>query len=131
MGCCGLQLYRFGETISIPYFTTSWRPDSFYDKLLANRAAGLHTLALLDIKVREPTLPSLARAAAAQEASTRSIATQLDRISAADADAPRARAAAMRLGAMEGSGVAIKQVLPEVLARPGRGFGCADGRSGA
>jgi diphthine synthase len=51
VGCCGLQLYRYGETVSIPFFTRSWRPDSFYDKLKANQAAGLHTLALLDIKV--------------------------------------------------------------------------------
>ena len=56
VGCCGLQLYRFGETVSIPFFSSTWRPDSFYDKLAANRRAGLHTLALLDIKVREPTM---------------------------------------------------------------------------
>jgi diphthine synthase len=61
VGCAGLQLYRYGETISIPYFTRTWRPDSFYDKLVANRKAGLHTLALLDIKVREPTMVSLAK----------------------------------------------------------------------
>uniref|UniRef100_A0A7S2DK48 diphthine methyl ester synthase n=1 Tax=Haptolina brevifila TaxID=156173 RepID=A0A7S2DK48_9EUKA len=61
VGCCGLQLYRFGETISIPFFTSTWRPDSFYDKLAANLRLGLHTLALLDIKVREPTMTSLAR----------------------------------------------------------------------
>ena len=61
VGCCGLQLYRYGETISIPFFTRTWRPDSFYDKLAANRKLGLHTLALLDIKVREPTMASLAR----------------------------------------------------------------------
>ena len=61
VGCCGLQLYRYGETVSIPFFTRSWRPDSFYDKLLANQKVGLHTLALLDIKVREPTMASLAR----------------------------------------------------------------------
>ena len=61
VGCCGLQLYRFGETISVPFFTRGWRPDSFYDKLAANCRAGLHTLTLLDIKVREPTMASLAR----------------------------------------------------------------------
>eukprot|EP00897_Mesotaenium_endlicherianum_P006885 jgi/Mesen1/6224/ME000320S05421 len=51
VGACGLQLYRFGETVSIPFFTATWRPDSFYDKIQANRAMGLHTLCLLDIKV--------------------------------------------------------------------------------
>jgi len=60
-GCCGLQLYHFGETVSIPYWTETWKPDSFYDKINANRDHGLHTLCLLDIKVKEPTLESLTR----------------------------------------------------------------------
>lgn len=60
-GCCGLQLYHFGETISIPYWTETWKPDSFYDKINANRKHGLHTLCLLDIKVKEPTLESLTK----------------------------------------------------------------------
>ena len=59
--CCGLQLYNFGETISIPYWTETWKPDSFYDKITANRTRGLHTLCLLDIKVKEPTLESLTK----------------------------------------------------------------------
>lgn len=59
IGCCGLQLYHFGETVSIPFWTDSWKPDSFYDKFKANREHGLHTLCLLDIKVKEPTLESL------------------------------------------------------------------------
>ena len=37
IGCCGLQLYRYGETISIVFFTETWKPDSFYDKIKANR----------------------------------------------------------------------------------------------
>eukprot|EP00741_Cyanophora_paradoxa_P001723 tig00000498_g1671.t1 len=61
VGCCGLQLYKFGQTVSIVFFTETWRPDSFYDKILANTNAGLHTLCLLDIKVKEPSLESLAR----------------------------------------------------------------------
>ncbi|KAK9826065.1 hypothetical protein WJX74_009687 [Apatococcus lobatus] len=61
VGCCGLQLYRFGEAVSIVFFTDDWRPDSFYDRILANRQQGLHTLCLLDIKVKEPSLESLAR----------------------------------------------------------------------
>ncbi|XP_049281994.1 diphthine methyl ester synthase [Anopheles funestus] len=59
IGCCGLQLYHFGETVSIPYWDDSWKPDSFYDKIVANLEHGLHTLCLLDIKVKEPTLESL------------------------------------------------------------------------
>ncbi|XLS66836.1 hypothetical protein HN51_017859 [Arachis hypogaea] len=61
IGICGLQLYRYGETVSIPFFTDSWRPDSFYEKIHSNRTMGLHTLCLLDIRVKEPTLESLAR----------------------------------------------------------------------
>lgn len=61
IGACGLQLYRFGQTVSIVFFTDTWRPDSFYDKIAANARLGLHTLCLLDIKVKEPTLDSLAR----------------------------------------------------------------------
>lgn len=34
VGCCGLQLYRFGETVSICFFSPNWRPDSFYDKVV-------------------------------------------------------------------------------------------------
>ncbi len=52
VGACGLQLYRFGESVSIVFFTDTWQPDSFYDKIAANRKLGLHTLCLLDIKVR-------------------------------------------------------------------------------
>lgn len=61
VGCCGLQLYHFGETVSIPYWSDSWKPDSFYDKISANRMHGLHTLCLLDIKVKEPTLESICK----------------------------------------------------------------------
>ncbi|XP_021831026.1 probable diphthine methyl ester synthase [Prunus avium] len=61
VGICGLQLYHYGETVSIPFFTETWRPDSFYEKIQKNRGLGLHTLCLLDIRVKEPTLESLCR----------------------------------------------------------------------
>ncbi|KAL7022405.1 hypothetical protein ACKWTF_012229 [Chironomus riparius] len=61
VGSCGLQLYHYGETISIPFWTDSWKPDSFYEKINANRQHGLHTLCLLDIKVKEPTLESMTK----------------------------------------------------------------------
>lgn len=61
MGCCGLMVYRFGEIVSIPFFTETWRPYSFYAKIKGNADRSLHTLALLDIKVKEPTMESLAR----------------------------------------------------------------------
>ncbi|KAJ1568444.1 diphthine synthase [Cladochytrium tenue] len=60
-GCCGLQLYTFGQTVSIVLWNESWRPDSFYDKILANKKMGLHTLCLLDIKVKEQSWENLAR----------------------------------------------------------------------
>lgn len=47
IGICGLQLYRYGETVSIPFFTDTWRPDSFYEKIQRNQIMGLHTLCLL------------------------------------------------------------------------------------
>lgn len=59
VGVTGLQLYRFGEIISIPFFTENWRPYSFAEKIQFNLARGLHTLCLLDIKVKEPTEESL------------------------------------------------------------------------
>ena len=55
VGCCGLQVYRFGEVVSVPLWTEKWRPDSWYQKILQNRRAGLHTLVLVDIKVKERT----------------------------------------------------------------------------
>lgn len=59
VGCCGLQLYAFGQTISIPFFTANWRPTSFYERLAQNAALGLHTLCLLDIKVKEQSEENL------------------------------------------------------------------------
>ncbi|CAL1295782.1 unnamed protein product [Larinioides sclopetarius] len=59
IGCCGLQLYRFGETVSIVFWTEEWKPDSFYDKISINRNNGLHTLCLLDIKVKEQSIENL------------------------------------------------------------------------
>ncbi|KAL5193032.1 putative diphthine methyl ester synthase [Glycine soja] len=67
IGVCGLQLYRYGETVSIPFFTETWRPDSFYEKIQRNLSMGLHTLCLLDIRVKEPTLESLCRGRKAYE----------------------------------------------------------------
>ncbi|XP_023600666.1 diphthine methyl ester synthase isoform X3 [Myotis lucifugus] len=59
VGCCGLQLYKFGETVSIVFWTDTWRPESFFDKVKKNRQNGMHTLCLLDIKVKEQSLENL------------------------------------------------------------------------
>jgi len=61
VGVCGLQLYNFGQTVSLPFFTDSWKPDSWYDRVKENNANGLHTLVLLDIKVKEQSEENLAR----------------------------------------------------------------------
>jgi diphthine synthase len=61
IGVAGLQLYRYGQTLSLCFWTDSWRPASWYDRLLMNRAVGCHTLLLLDIKVKEVSDENLAR----------------------------------------------------------------------
>ena len=61
VGACGLQLYNFGQTVSLVFFTDTWKPDSFYDRIKENVDLGLHTLVLLDIKVKEQSEENLAR----------------------------------------------------------------------
>jgi diphthine synthase len=61
IGACGLQLYNFGQTVSMVFFTDSWKPASFYDRIKENRSIGLHTLVLVDIKVKEQSLENMAR----------------------------------------------------------------------
>jgi diphthine synthase len=60
-GACGLQLYNYGQVVSIPYFDDKWRPTSFYPKIKYNREGGMHTLCLLDIKVKEPDFVAMAK----------------------------------------------------------------------
>ena len=61
VGATGLSLYNFGQTISMVFFTESWKPSSFYDRIAENASLGFHALVLLDIKVKEPDLQALAR----------------------------------------------------------------------
>ncbi|KAL7919716.1 tetrapyrrole methylase [Trichoderma austrokoningii] len=61
IGACGLQLYNFGQTVSMVFFTETWKPASFYDRIKENRNIGLHTLVLVDIKVKEQSLENMAR----------------------------------------------------------------------
>jgi len=61
VACCGLQLYNFGQTVSIPFWTEKWKPMSFYDKIKSNMERGCHTLCLLDIKVKEISEENLMR----------------------------------------------------------------------
>jgi diphthine synthase len=61
VGCCGLQLYRFGQVLSLCFWTETWRPTSWFERLVENRRIGVHTLLLLDIKVKEVSDENLAR----------------------------------------------------------------------
>jgi diphthine methyl ester synthase len=61
VGCTGLQVYRFGMVVSICFWTDTWRPSSFCDHIRENLRRGLHTLCLLDIRVKEPDMNALMR----------------------------------------------------------------------
>jgi diphthine methyl ester synthase len=61
IGSTGLQLYNFGQTVSMVFFTETWKPSSFYDRVKENAQIGLHTLILLDIKVKEQSFENMAR----------------------------------------------------------------------
>lgn len=60
-GSCGLQLYNFGEVVSIPLWTDTWKPTSYVEKICQNLKSGLHTLCLLDIKVKEQSVEAMMR----------------------------------------------------------------------
>jgi diphthine synthase len=61
-GFLGFQQYRFGRTVSIPFPEPNFTPRSPRDAIGRNRAAGLHTLVLLDLR------PDLDRYLTANEA---------------------------------------------------------------
>lgn len=61
LGSTGLQMYSFGQTLSMVFYTETWTPDSWYDRLEENLRVGMHTLVLLDIKVREQSEENMAR----------------------------------------------------------------------
>lgn len=53
VGVTGMQLYSFGHIVSVPFFTEKWKPYSFVNRVVSNYQNKLHTLVLLDIRVRE------------------------------------------------------------------------------
>jgi len=53
IGITGLQLYKFGKTTSITYPEDNFKPETAYDVIKMNKANKLHTLVLLDIKMKE------------------------------------------------------------------------------
>lgn len=54
-------MYSFGQTVSLPFYTDTWTPESWYDRLEENLRVRMHTLVLLDIKVREQSEENMAR----------------------------------------------------------------------
>jgi diphthine synthase len=62
IGKTGLNAYKFGRVASIVMPEPNYKPESFYDSIIANLAAGLHSLCLLDIKPAKKMAPKEALA---------------------------------------------------------------------
>ncbi|KAL9939950.1 hypothetical protein V8E36_000655 [Tilletia maclaganii] len=83
----GLAAYNFGQTISVPFWSESWRPDSWLERIGENSKVGLHTLCLGDIKVREQSEEDMARGIQRYQAPRYMLIPQLiSQITAADTE---------------------------------------------
>lgn len=49
----GLQNYKFGRTVTLPFIEMGYHPKSPYDHIKQNKDRGLHTMILLDIRADE------------------------------------------------------------------------------
>ena len=49
----GLQPYKFGRTVTLPFIEDGYQPQSPYDHIMENKQRGLHTMILLDIHAEE------------------------------------------------------------------------------
>jgi diphthine synthase len=49
----GLQPYKFGRTVTLPFIESGYHPRSPYDHLVTNKKEGLHSMILLDIRADE------------------------------------------------------------------------------
>ncbi len=49
----GLQPYKFGRTVTLPFIEKEYHPKSPYDNIKENKDRGLHTMILLDIRADE------------------------------------------------------------------------------
>ena len=49
----GLQPYKFGRTVTLPFIESGYHPRSPYDHLVNNKKDGLHSMILLDIRADE------------------------------------------------------------------------------
>ncbi len=58
----GLQPYKFGRTVTLPFYEMNYRPKSPYDNILENKKRGLHTMILLDIRESEDRYMTAAEA---------------------------------------------------------------------
>jgi diphthine synthase len=61
-GFLGLQHYRFGRTVSIPFREPGFAPRSPLEQIGTNRGMGLHSLVLLDLRPAEGRFLSAAEA---------------------------------------------------------------------
>ena len=53
IGASGLDIYRFGPTTTIPFWTELYKPTSFLEVVAKNQKNGEHTLILLDYNYKE------------------------------------------------------------------------------
>jgi len=53
VGLCGLQNYKFGRSVTIPFSEEGFSSETPYRVILENRVMGLHTLCFLDIRTEE------------------------------------------------------------------------------
>jgi len=58
----GLERYKFGRTTSIVFHEPGYEPEGFYNAILENKKAGLHTLCLLDIMKDEKKMMDIGHA---------------------------------------------------------------------
>ena len=53
LSACGLENYKVGLSVTLPFFTENYTPQSPYFRILDNFQRGLHTLIYLDIQAKE------------------------------------------------------------------------------
>jgi len=53
VGITGLQIYKFGKSVTVAYPEKNWFPTSHYDVIKENKERGLHTLLFLDLKAEQ------------------------------------------------------------------------------
>ncbi len=59
IGESGLDVYKFGPTVTVPYWSEKYEPASFLDAINRNLRNSMHTLVLLDLNQKEKRPMSL------------------------------------------------------------------------